>query len=101
MIKNDYKELQVMLKDAFAKVCIGYGQFEDALRQAFAMNDIRAARNVAVLLKCDKNALVLEVPGYEAVLRSLLHNDCNLWFSAEACATLDDQVELLIMATGF
>ncbi len=110
MINVDYADIRTVLKDAgMAHMGVGVAKGEnrvlDAIKQAVASplieTSISGATGLIICIKSGESLGMSEVSNYIMLVRNLVHERCNIKYGVEINAKYGDEVEVLIIASGF
>lgn len=110
MINVDYADIRTVLKDAgIAHMGVGYAKGTnrvlDGIKQAVASplieTSISGATGLIMCIKCGETLSLAETSNYSNLVKNLVHERCNIKLGVEIDPKLGDDVEVLIIASGF
>jgi cell division protein FtsZ len=110
LINLDFADIQTILKyKGNAHIGIGVGKGDnralDAVRQAVQSplleTNIWGAKGMVIYVSGDKTLTIDEVYDAVGLVREVVHQDCNVIFGMGLDETLQNEVKVTIIATGF
>jgi cell division protein FtsZ len=109
-INLDFADVTAIMKDAgYAHMGVGYaagkGKAEDAARMAVASplmeTSINGARGVLINITGSEDMGLEDVEAAANLVQEAAHPDANIIFGATFDDTMDDQIRVTVIATGF
>ena len=110
MINLDFADVTCIMKDAgFAHMgvgtAVGKGKAEDAARAAISSplmeTSISGAHGVLVNITGASDISLEDVEAAASLVHEAAHPDCNIIFGATFDDSMDDQIRVTVIATGF
>jgi len=110
LVNVDFNDVRaIMSNGGSALMAIGRGQGEERAREAAAQAvnsslldmDINGARGVLYYITGPANLTLHEVNEAGGTIRDLVHPDANIIFGASVDDTLEDEISITLIATGF
>lgn len=105
MIKFSYEDMKSTLRDnEISRICLGSGKglnkAKIALNMALNSQNLKGATRALWVLRCSENTQIDELNECTQTIKNALFN-CEIIIDIEVSNELNDEVQVIIIATGF